>query len=166
MKASTAGNITTKALGILAVAWIGSVSVVASSGHFATLDERIQGSQTVVVASAHSVTPGWRQNAYGDRLIVSRVELDVEETLKGSGTARSVSMDLEGGTLDGFTLKVSDLPELAPGERAVFFLDQQQDGTTTPHLRGQGILKLNQNNVVIGSSLSLDNIRGVARGLR
>jgi len=60
MKASTAGNITTKALGILAVAWIGSVSVVASSGRFATLDERIQGSQTVVVASAHSVTPGWR----------------------------------------------------------------------------------------------------------
>jgi hypothetical protein len=71
-------------------------------------------------------------------------------------------MDLEGGTLDGFTLRVSDLPAIQPGERAVFFLDQNESGITTPHLRGQGILKLDDNNFVTGSGLRVEDIRNAA----
>jgi hypothetical protein len=48
----------------------------------------------------------------------------------------------------------------------VFFLDQDENGVAMPHLRGQGILKLNQDNVVTGSSLRLDVIRTLARGRR
>lgn len=103
------------------------------------------------------------ENTYGDRLIVSRVLLDVEETLRGSVTGNALWMDLEGGTVDGITLRVSDLPELKAGERAVFFLDQGVNGVATPHLRGQGILKLGKDNVVSGSSLRLDDIRSLAR---
>jgi hypothetical protein len=51
---------------------------------------------------------------------------------------------------------------LTPGERAVFFLDRMSDGTFQPHLRGQGILKLDDQNFVKGTSLSLDEIRRVA----
>ena len=138
----------------------------ASGGRIATLDERIAGAQRVVVASARSVDAHWRENTYGDRLIVSRVLLDVEETLKGSATGNAIWMDLDGGTLDGFTLRVSDLPDVRPGERAVFFLDQDANGVAMPHLRGQGILKLNQDNIVTGSSLRLDVIRTLARGRR
>jgi hypothetical protein len=138
----------------------------ASNGRIATLDERITGAQRVVVASARSVDARWRENTYGDRVIVSRVLLDVEETLKGSASGNAIWMDLEGGTLDGFTLRVSDLPDLAAGERAVFFLDQGENGVAIPHLRGQGILKLDRDNVVTGSSLRLDAIRTLARGRR
>jgi hypothetical protein len=134
-----------------------------SSGRIATLDERIAGSQKVVVASARSVEAQWRENTYGDRVIVSRVLLDVEETLKGPAGSNAIWMDVEGGTLDGFTLRVSDLPEMKPGERAVFFLDQADNGVATPHLRGQGVLKLGQDDVVTGSSLRLEDIRSAAR---
>jgi len=153
------------AIGTLAlVACVSAGTAAASSGRVASLDERIQGSQKVVVATARSVDAGWRENTYGDRLIVSHVLLAVDETLKGPATSNAVWMDLEGGTLDGFTLHVSDLPELKPGDRAVFFLDQSDDGvTTTPHLRGQGILKLDNNDVVTGSSLHLDDIRRAAQ---
>ena len=54
-----------------------------------------------------------------------------------------MSLDLEGGTLDGFTLRVSSLPTLVPGERAVFFLDGGNGGYHA-HLKGQGILKLDE----------------------
>jgi hypothetical protein len=150
------------ALALLACLGTGAALTAASGGHIASLDERIQGSQKVVVASARSVNAGWRENTYGDRLIVSRVLLDVEETLKGPATSNAIWMELEGGTLDGFTLRVSDMPTLQPGERAVFFLDQDENGIATPHLRGQGVLKLDDENVVTGSSLHLANIRSAA----
>jgi hypothetical protein len=154
------------ALAVAACVIASAVVGAASNGRIATLDERIAGAQRVVVASARSIDAGWRENTYGDRVIVSRVLLDVEETLKGSATSNAIWMDLEGGTLDGFTLRVSDLPDLRPGERAVFFLDQGENGVATPHLRGQGILKLGRDNVVTGSSLRLDAIRTLARGRR
>ena len=151
------------ALALLACLTAGTVSTTASSGHIASLDERIQGSQRVVIASARSVNASWRENTYGDRLIVSHVLLDVEETLKGPATSNAIWMDLEGGTLDGFTLVVSDLPTVRPGERGVFFLDQDESGVNTPHLRGQGILKLDDNNIVTGSSLRVGDIRIAAQ---
>ena len=154
------------ALALVACVTASAVLGAASNGRIATLDERIAGAQTVVVASARTIDANWRENTYGDRVIVSRVLLDVEETLKGSSSNGPVWMDLDGGTLDGFTLRVSDLPDLKPGERGVFFLDQRENGVTLPHLRGQGILKLDKDDVVTGSSLRLDAIRTLARGRR
>jgi hypothetical protein len=155
------------AVALVACVTAASVVVGASShGRVATLDERIAGSPKVVVASARSVEPQWRENTYGDRVIVSRILLDVEETLKGPAGSNAIWMDLEGGTLEGVTLRVSDLPELKPGERAVFFLDEGDNGVATPHLRGQGILKLEKDDVVTGSSLRLEDIRSSARARR
>lgn len=145
-----------------------SVTFVCALGSFAfasepavPLADRVQGAAAVVVATPTSVAASWRENALGDRLIVSRFQLHVEETLKGA-PRKDAALDLEGGTLEGVTLRVSSLPTLVPGERAVFFLDAQADGTFTPHLRGQGILKLDDQGFVKGSSLSLDEIRRVA----
>jgi hypothetical protein len=58
---------------------------------------------------------------------VSRLQLQVDETLKGVPQP-AVWVDMEGGTLDGLTLTVSSLPLIQPGERAVFFLE----ATNTP----------------------------------
>ena len=155
------------ALALLACLGAGTVSTGASSGHIASLDERIEGAQKVVIAKARSVNAQWRENSYGDRLIVSTVLLDVEETLKGPAGSNAIWMDVEGGTLDGFTLRVSDMPTVEPGERGVFFLDSDAGGViNTPHLRGQGILKLDDTNVVTGSSLRVEDIRNAARARR
>ena len=142
-----------------------ATALSASPGLMATLDERINGAEAVVVATVSSIASEWRQNAFGDRLIVSRVELAVHESLKGPATP-SLWMEMEGGTLDGLTLRVSSLPLIQhPGERAVFFLDSISRGLYAPHLRGQGILFLDNEDVVRGSSLRLNDIRNRARGL-
>ena len=95
---------------------------------------------------------------------VSRIQLQVEETLKGAG-AETLRLDLDGGTIDGLTLRISGLPLLEPGERAVFFLDGTSSGAFVPHLRGQGILRLDDQNVIRGTSLHLNDIRAKARGM-
>ena len=128
-----------------------------------TVPNRISGAARVIVAHAKAVTPRWATNKWGDRLIVSRVVLEVEETLKGA-PAKELAMDLDGGSLDGLTLRVSDLQSLEPGDRAVFFLDDVDGAVFTPHLRGQGILELDNTDMVKGSSLHLNDIRGMARG--
>jgi hypothetical protein len=152
----------TRALAAAAfISAIGPQAFASSEGRLVPLAERIKGAGVVVVATPSNVSAGWKENAFGDRLIVSRFVLHVDEALKGA-PGRDVALDLEGGTLDGFTLQVSSLPTLAPGERAVFFLDLAADGAFQPHLKGQGILKLDDQNLVKGSSLSLDEIRRVA----
>ncbi len=134
----------------------------ASGDRVASLEERIARADRVVVAVARSVIAEWRQNRHGDRLIVSRILLEVDETLKG-GVGRMVWLDVDGGTLDGLTLRVSSLPMVHPGDRAVFFLDHVQGNVHTPHRRGQGILMLDDRNVVRGSTVGLDEIRTKAR---
>jgi hypothetical protein len=138
------------------------VSGAVLRAQIATLDERVAGAQRVVVATAREVHAEWRENSHGDRLIVSRVQLDVEETLKGQNEPQ-IWLDVEGGTLDGYTLRVSSLPLMQAGERAVFFLDRGQGTTNVPHLRGQGILFLDDSDVVRNSSLRLTEIRNRAR---
>jgi len=126
--------------------------------------ERLRGADQAIVATAADVMPTWQQNTHGDQLIVSQVLLKVEETLKGV-PEDAVRIELEGGTLGGLTLHVSDLPEIKAGDRAVFFLDRH-GASRVPHLRGLGVLKLDSDNRVSGSSLHLDEIRQIARTAR
>jgi hypothetical protein len=137
-------------------------ATVATGERPVDIPERARGAQRVVVAKATSVTTGWRHNGFGDHLIVSEVSLAVEETLKGT-PASVLKLDLEGGTLDGVTLRVSSVAPLSPGERAVFFLDSTVLGAHVPHLKGQGILKLDSSNQVTGSSLRLDDVRRMVK---
>ena len=144
--------------------WIFAATAVTGAQRLATLDERIAGAERVVVATAGAVAAEWRENEHGDRLIVSRIDLQVEETLKGAG-ASALSLELEGGTLDGLTLRVSDVPTVEPGERAIFFLNSAHRGVYRPYLRGQGILSLDEQDVIRGSTLRLDDVRARARGM-
>ena len=122
------------------------------------LADRARGADRVVVGQVTSVTPAWQVNEYGDRLIVSTVRVAVTETLKGTATP-SLDVDVEGGTIGSLTLHVSDQVAFVPGDRAAFFLKRNARGRFVPHLRGQGLLKLDRFNRVPGSSLTLDQIR-------
>jgi hypothetical protein len=122
------------------------------------LAERARGADRVVVGTVASVTPQWQVNEFGDRLIVSTVRVTVSETLKGESTP-DVDVDVEGGTIADLTLHVSDQVQFAVGERAAFFLKRNARGRFVPHLRGQGLLKLDRSNRVPGSSLTLEQIR-------
>ena len=144
--------------------WLFAAIAVTAAQHITTLDERIAGAERVVVARAGAVAAEWRENEHGDRLIVSRIDLQVEETLKGVG-ASTLSLELEGGTLGGLTLRVSDLPMLETGERAIFFLNSGHRGVHQPYRRGEGILSLDEQNAIRGTTLRLDDVRARARGM-
>ena len=122
------------------------------------LAERARGAERVVVGRVASVTPEWQVNQFGDRLIVSVVRVTVSETLKGAATP-TVDVEVEGGTIGTLTLHVSDSLAFSPGDRATFFVKRNPRGRFVPHLRGQGLLKLDAANRVPGSSLTLDRIR-------
>jgi hypothetical protein len=146
----------------LSVALASHVLVGVAQDRAATLRERVSGADEVVVARARTVSPTWRSNAFGDRLIVSRVLLDVEESLKGEAH-ETLWLEVEGGTLDGLTLRVSDVPQVRPDDRAVFFLDKTESSVHSLHLRGQGMLMLDEHDAVRGTNVQVDDIRRLAR---
>lgn len=131
----------------------------------ADLKQRLKTAERAVVARVVRVDPFVHRNEHGDVLIMSRVQMQVEETLKGPQTA-SVPVLIEGGTLNGITLRVSDMPELVPGKRAVVMLAPGRSGELVPNGRGRGILELDEQNHVKNSTLWLDDVRRAAAGVR
>jgi hypothetical protein len=139
-----------------------STLAASSSAGPVSIPDRVRGSEQVVVATIADVRATYETNQFGDRLIVSHAKLQVNERLKGNA-AQTVDVDVLGGTIGDVTLDVSSLPHVKGGERAVFFLDRDQTtGRMLPHLQGQGILKLDANDRVKGTSLDLNTIRAMA----
>jgi len=142
------------ALAAPAIAEVGPPQDVAS---------RARGAGKVVVARVLDVRGQFETNRFGDHLIMSHAVLEVLETLKGEPQP-IVNMVIEGGAVGDLTLRVSDLPSLQTGERAVLFLDATASGEHVPHGRGLGVvLKLNGDRVA-DSNLSLDDVRQQVRG--
>ena len=146
----------------LALAWF-VAPAMAEVGPPVDVASRARGAGKVVVARILDVRAQFETNQFGDQLIVSHAVLEVIETLKGAPQA-TLNVAVEGGTVGDLTLKVSDLPSLTAGDRAVFFLDGTSDGGNRPHDRGRGIMKLTDANRVDGSTLSLDEVRQQVRG--
>ena len=155
----------TLVLQFFAICLSAAVSASAADSRQADLPTRTRGARKVVVAKAVSVTPTWRTNTHGDRLIVSEVALQVEETLKGT-PASLMWVEVEGGTIDGLTLAVSSQTPMKAGERALFFLDETSSGLHLPHLKGMGILKIDANDRIQGSSLRLEEVRRQVMSVR
>lgn len=122
------------------------------------IPNRARGADRVVVAQVTNLTPSYETNQYGDRVIVSHVELTVEETLKGK-PGSTATLDVLGGTFGGFTLEVSDEPKVNRGQRGVFFMRLNGNGKYVPHGGDQGVLELDAHNHVKGTSLDLDSVK-------
>ena len=137
---------------------VGPAPARAQDAPVVPLAERARGAERVVVGRVASVSAGWQVNDFGDRLIVSVVRVAVSETLKGEAQP-TVSVEVEGGTIGELTMRASDQATFVPGERAVFYLRRNRRGAFVPHLRGQGLLKLDRFDRVPGSSLTLETIR-------
>ena len=139
------------------------VSALTASGDPPTnISARTKGAAKVVVATVVDVQSHFAVNQWGDRLIVTDAVVDVDETLKGAH-ASALTMTVEGGTVGELTLRVSDMPTVKKGDRGVFFLDPTTDGRHVPHDRGRGLLKLDGNNRVQGSTLTLDEVKRQVR---
>jgi hypothetical protein len=142
----------------VACLFISTSALADSHGQGADLDSRLAGSGHVFhghVKSKHSEN---YQSPTGDKIIVTRYGVDVDESLKGDRSKQN-EVVLEGGTVDGITLRVSDMPELSVGDEIVVFGDETKDGLF-PHRRDLGILRVEQGTEKLhGESFTLRDIR-------
>jgi hypothetical protein len=129
-----------------------------------TIETQAREARVVVIARVIQVQPRFDTNRFGDQLIVSDLLLEVEDTLKGA-RANVIQATIEGGTIGELTLKVSDMPTLKSGDRAVFFLDEQTPGRYIPHGRGFGILQVDAGGRVKGNLTLADVRRAVKTAL-
>ena len=143
---------------VMVAAVLGAAAVARAQETAVSLPDRARGAERVVVGRVASVTPAWQVNDYGDRLIVSTVHVTVDETLKGQADS-TLDVEVEGGTIGKVKLIVSDETAFNPGDRAVFYVKRNRRGRFTPHLRGQGLIRLDRLDRVPGSALTLAEIR-------
>src|SRR5687768_3370080 len=101
------------------------VAVSASVESKVDVKERANGAKKVVLATVSDVESEFGQNDFGDSVILSRVALRVEETMKGPHEA-TLAVTIEGGTVGDLTLEVSDMPKMETGDRAVLFLEDSK----------------------------------------
>jgi hypothetical protein len=127
----------------------------------AELARRLADAHHAVVGTVTGIEPRLQRNRFGDELIVSRVSIHVGEVLRGAAPA-TIAVDVEGGTLNGVTLKVSHVPQLTRNERAVFLLRSTEAGRYELSGGGQGVLPVDDDDIVRGSSLRLDEVRQLA----
>jgi hypothetical protein len=150
-----------RAVAVLGVS-LAFVSLSADIAPPKDIPSRAREAGRIVVAQVTDVRAQFASNEFGDQLIVSTAQLEVAETLKGA-PASVLDLEYEGGTVGDLTLKVSDLPSLEPGERAVFFLDAGKGPNFLPHDRGRGILKLTESDEVQDTSMTLSEVREQVR---
>ena len=154
-----------KAACVFACLALAGLPQFAAAQNESELAQRAQRAERVVVGTIVDVDAVFETNEYGDQLIVSKVTLRVDETLKGPDE-ESVEVSVEGGTIGDLTLEVSDMPTVKRGERAAFFLYRAPGGSLVPRDRGLGIAKLNASDRVEGTDMTLDDIRQAVRGGR
>ena len=124
--------------------------------------EKTRGSSKVVLGTVTDVESEFGENDYGDRLILSRVTVRVDETMKGVHEG-SVVVTLEGGTVGDLKLVVSDMPALEPGNRAVMFLTSSPAGDHRPYGRGSGVVEVGDDDHALESDLTVDDIRAAVK---
>ena len=139
-----------------------AVTVSASNESKLDVGVRAKGAKKVVLATVSDVKAEIGENDYGDSLILSRVTMRVNETMKGAHEA-NVAVTIEGGTVGDLTLEVSDMPVMEEGDRAVVFLEDSKKGGYVPHRRGLGVMKVDENNDVEGTDMSIDDVRAAVK---
>ena len=137
----------------------------ASVDSAADVPARAKGATRVVIGTVVDVRARFDTSEWGDQLIVTDAVVGVDENLKGSFSS-SVVVTVEGGSVGGLTLEVSDMPSLKKGERAVFFLENARNGGLKPNGRGHGVLKIDDSDRIVGSNMTVDDVKRIVRDAR
>jgi hypothetical protein len=140
-------------------------AAVAADAQTAEMTAGLQRAKLSVIGSVSETRASRRRSSHGDEIIVTTAVVRVSESLRGNAPAW-VSLDVEGGTLNGVTLEVSDTPLLRRGDRAVFLIEQLPDRRYVPLRGGAGIFKLKPDDSLENLPLTLNDVRRLARDLQ
>jgi len=97
-----------------------SIQLFATSVLAPSFENLVDRAELIFTGQVISQHPEWK-TIEGQKSIVTLVSFRVEAIHKGSADS-TVMLQFLGGTLDGVTLDVSDMPKFKPGERAVLFV--------------------------------------------
>lgn len=84
------------------------------------VDTLTQEADRIVRGKVRNLSSRAGRNEYGDELIYSDIYISVTEALKGDRS--DLILTVEGGTVNGITLTVSDSPEFKIGEEILVFV--------------------------------------------
>lgn len=87
----------------------------------AGLDDLVAGNRTIVVGTVRSAHSYWNGE---HNFILTDVQLDVAEVLKGDAKERDLTITVLGGTVDDLTTVIVGGAELVAGKSYVLFLDR------------------------------------------
>ena len=143
---------------------LASVSLFADTVR-ADLATRLRGASRTVVGGVVRLEPRLVRTPRGDKMIVTRTWLHVEEALKGRADSL-LGVDVEGGTIGELSMRVSDIEPLKVGERAIVMMEPTADGAWRLHRRGLGLLRLTPDNRLREHGVSLADVRRLAAEVR
>jgi len=128
--------------------------------------ELTEGSEIVLTGSVNSVESHWAKNKSA---IISRASIIIEEIIKGAFSENVISVEYDGGEIDGVGFGVSDAVHFVQGEMVFIFLKSgmsKKDGSMIFNLIGsaQGKYAIDNNGIckksgfaVIGEPGTIDN---------
>ncbi len=108
------GRIVAAALGFAALGLTADALMIK-----ALLGDLVGGAEAIVVGRVTKVLSSW---SLDNRLIVTLVSIEVEETIKGRTSPRTIAVQLAGGQIGDLRLAVSDEPSFAADETVLVFL--------------------------------------------
>ena len=128
---------------------------------------RANNSDLVVSGIVEEASSRLETNAFGDKIIMTKVKTSVSEWFKGSSN-KNIEVEMMGGTVDGITMSVSEHPTpLKKGEYAILYLSKKGDGYTlssqveTDHGEEDSVIKLKRDGRSDDDQFTIDQIRSV-----
>ncbi len=148
------GKKTNKQRIIIALLLIVSVFIVPAAALMVDVSftELVSGADSVVIGTVASAESRWNED---QTLIRTYSSVSVERHVTGAPVDTTITIVVDGGTVDGMTLWVSDAPTLHPGMRAGFLLREEEPGLYAPYGQIQGVYALENDPVTfIGRMLN------------
>lgn len=143
-----------KKLCIMALLFVVSFSVVPAAALMVEIPftDLVSGADSVVIGTVTSVESRWNED---QTFIRTYASVSVERHVTGAPVDSTITIVVDGGTVDGITLWVSDTPTFHPGMRAGFLLRKEEPGLYTPYGQIQGVYALESDPAtVIGRMLN------------
>jgi hypothetical protein len=118
-------------------------------------EELIQKSEAIVLGTVQNMHSAWAPDR---SQIYTYVTFQVEAQFKGQPVDNTMIIQIPGGTADGITQWVSDVPHLQPGMRVVLHTFMQDTGYPWIYGWEKGVLPV-ENDALPNYNMTLDQFR-------
>jgi hypothetical protein len=120
-----------------------------------TKEELIQKSEVIVLGTIQEMNSSW---SVDHSQIYTYVVFGVEAQFKGRPVGQEITIQIPGGTADGITQWVSDVPHLEPGMRVILHTFMQDTGYPWIYGWEKGVLQV-ENDVIPDYNMTVDQFR-------